>query len=133
MKKPSRPIAFAALVLACALLPADFFAHRHDDSALDAHEYNCTLCCLRDYCAVAAAVAVPEGVAPLALVSASTRHRHGFRTAPDPHPTRGPPRSASCRRVDPAAPARASAGRPFEPWELAARRPGIRRATAVEV
>ena len=91
MTKPSRPIAFAALVLTCALLPADFFAHGHDHGDLDAHDYHCTLCCLRDYSAVAAVVAAPEGVAPLALVSAVTRHRHGFRTAPDPYPTRGPP------------------------------------------
>lgn len=92
MTKPSRPIASAVLVLACALLPAGFLSHGHDDGNFDAHDHHCTLCCLRDHSTVATAEAVaPVAALPLALVVASTRRRRGFRTAPDPHPTRGPP------------------------------------------
>ena len=92
MTKPSRPIASAALVLACALLPAGFLSHGHDDGDFDGHDHHCTLCCLPDHSAVAtAAAAVPAAALPLAPAPASTRRRHGFRTTPDPHPTRGPP------------------------------------------
>ena len=92
MTTPSRPIASAVLVLACALLPAGFLSHGHDDGDFDGHHHHCTLCCLRDHSAVAtAAVAATTAVVPLALVAAPTRRRHGFRIAPDPHPTRGPP------------------------------------------
>ena len=92
MTKPSRPIASAALALACALLPAGFLSHGHDDGDFDGHDHHCTLCCLRDHSIMStAAVAAPASQVPLGLVAASTRRRHGFRTAPDPHPTRGPP------------------------------------------
>ena len=92
MTKPSRSIAFAVLVLAFALLPAGFLSHGHDDGHFDGHDHHCTLCCLRDHSTVATAAApAPAAALPLALVAASTRHRRGFRTAPDPHPTRGPP------------------------------------------
>ncbi len=92
MTKPSRSIASAMLVLACALLPAGFFAHGHDGGDLDGHDHHCTLCCLGEHATVAT-LASPElaAPAPLALVAASTRHRRGFPAAPDPHPTRGPP------------------------------------------
>ena len=92
MTKPSRPIASAALVLACALLPAGFLSHGHDDADFVGHDHHCTLCCLRDHSmAATAAAATPAAALPLALVVASTRRRRGVRTAPDPHPTRGPP------------------------------------------
>ena len=92
MTKPSRPIASAALVLACALLPAGFLSHGHDDGDFDGHDHHCTLCCLRDHSTVATAEATaPAAAVPVALVAAMSRRRHGFRTAPDPHPTRGPP------------------------------------------
>ena len=93
MTKPSRPIAFAVLVLACALLPAGFLSHGHGDGDFDGHhDHHCTLCCLRDHSTVATAEAVaPAAALPLTLVAASTRRRRGLRTAPDPHPTRGPP------------------------------------------
>ena len=92
MTKPSRSIASAALVLACALLPAGFLSHGHDDGDADGHEHHCTVCCLRDHSTAAtAAVAAPAAVVQLALVAATTRRRCGFQTAPDPHPTRGPP------------------------------------------
>ena len=93
MTKPSRSIATAMLVLACALLSADFLALGHDDEDFDGHDHHCTLCCLREHATGATAVE-PPGLAapvPLALVAASPRHRRGFPTAPDPHPTRGPP------------------------------------------
>ena len=92
MTKPSRSIAFAVLVLACALLPAGFLSHGHDGGDFDGHDHHCTLCCLRDHSIMStAAVAAPAAAVPLALVAASTRRRPGFRTASDPHPTRGPP------------------------------------------
>ena len=92
MTKPSRPIAFAVLVLACALLPAGFLSHGHDDGDLGGHDHHCTICCLRDHSTVTTADgAAPAAAVPVALVAAMTRCRHGFRTTPDPHPTRGPP------------------------------------------
>ena len=92
MTKSSRPIASALLVLACALLPAGFLSHGHDDGDFDGHDHHCTLCCLRDHSTLASAAApAPAAVVPLALVAASTRRRHGVRTVSDPHPTRGPP------------------------------------------
>ena len=92
MTKPSPSSAFAVLVLACALLPAGFLSHGHDDGDFGGHDHHCTLCCLRDHSTLATAAApAPAAALPLALVAASTRHRRGFRTAPDPHPTRGPP------------------------------------------
>ena len=92
MPKPSRPIASAALVLACALLPAGFLSHGHDDGDFDGHDHHCTLCCLRDHSTVAtAAAATPTAALPLALGAAPIRRPHGFRITSDPHPTRGPP------------------------------------------
>ncbi len=92
MTKPSRPIASAALVLACALPPASFLSHGHDDGDFDGHNHHCTICCLRDHSTVTTAAAPAPAIAlPLTLVAASTRRRHGLRTASDPHPTRGPP------------------------------------------
>ena len=92
MTKPSRSIAFAVPVLAFALLPAGFLSHGHDDGDFDGHDHHCTLCCLRDHSTVTTAVAAaPAAALPLALVAASTRRLRGFRTASDPHPTRGPP------------------------------------------
>ncbi len=92
MTKPSRPIASAVLVLACALLPAGFLSHGHDDGSFERHDHHCTLCCLRDHSTVATAAAVaPAAALPLALVAASTRRRHSFGTTPEPHPARGPP------------------------------------------
>ncbi len=92
MTKPSRPIASAVLVSACVLLPAGFFSHGHDDGDFGGHDHHCTVCCLRDHSTVAtAAVPAPAAPVPPALVAASTRRRRGFRTAPDPRSTRGPP------------------------------------------
>ncbi len=93
MTKPSRPIASAVLVLACALLPAGLLSHGHDDGDLDGHhDHHCTLCCLRDHSTVTTAeAATPAAALPLAPAPAPTRRRPGFRTALDPHPTRGPP------------------------------------------
>ena len=91
MTKPSRSIAFAVLVLACALLPTGFISHEHDGD-VGGHEHDCILCCLRDHSTAAPTAApAPAAPAPLAPAPSSPRHRNRFRTAPDPHPTRGPP------------------------------------------
>ena len=92
MTKPSRSIASAVLALACALLPAGFLSHGHDDGDFDGHEHHCTICCLRDHSTVTTAAAPAPAIAlPLTLVAVSTRRRRGLPTASDPHPTRGPP------------------------------------------
>ena len=92
MTKLSRPIASAALVLACVLLPAGFLSHGHDDRDFDGHHHDCIICCLRDHSTLATAAA-PAAAAPAALapVAASDRHRSTFWTALDPRLARGPP------------------------------------------
>ena len=92
MTKLSRPIASAALVLACVLLPAGFLSHGHDDRDFDGHDHDCIICCLRDHSTLATS-AEPEPAAPasLAPAAASARQRRGGRIALDPRLTRGPP------------------------------------------
>ena len=92
MTKPSRPIASAALVLACVLLPAGFLSHGHDDRDLDGHDHDCIVCCLLDHPTLAtAAEPAPAAPAALAPVAASARRGRVLRTALDPHLPRGPP------------------------------------------
>ena len=92
MTKPSRPIASAALVLACVLLPAGFLWHGHDDRDSGTHDHDCIICGLRDHSTLAtSAEPEPAAPAPLAPAAASTRQRRGGRIALDPRLTRGPP------------------------------------------
>ena len=91
MTKPSRPIASAALMLACVLLPAGFLSHGHDDRDLDGHDHDCIVCCLLDHSTLAAAAPEPAAPAALAPVAASARRGRVLRTALDPHLPRGPP------------------------------------------
>ncbi len=92
MTKPNRPIASAALVLACVLLPAGFLSHGHDDRALDGHDHDCIVCCLRDHSTLAIS-AEPSPAAPAALApaAASAPRRGALPTALDPRLPRGPP------------------------------------------
>ena len=92
MTKPNRPIASAALVLACVLLPAGFLSHGHDDRDLDGHDHDCIVCCLLDHPTLAtAAEPAPAAPAAPAPVAASARRGRVLRTALDPHLPRGPP------------------------------------------
>ena len=92
MTKPSRPIASAALVLACLLLPAGFLSHGHDDRNFDGHDHDCIVCCLRDHSTLATAAApAPAAPAALAPVAAPTRRGCALLTALDPRLPRGPP------------------------------------------
>ena len=91
MTKPSRPIASAALVLACVLLPAGFLSHGHDRD-LDGHDHDCIVCCLRDHSTLApAASPAPAAPAALAPVAAPARRGCALRTALDLRLARGPP------------------------------------------
>ncbi len=92
MTRPSRPIASAALVLACVLLPAGFLSHGHDDRDFDGHDHDCIVCCLRDHSTLASA-AEPAPAAPAALAPGAASARRGWvlRPALDPRLARGPP------------------------------------------
>ena len=92
MTKQSRPIASAALVLACVLLPAGFLSHGHDDRDFDGHDHDCIICCLLDHSTLATA-AGPEPGAPRALapVAASACLDCVLRPPLDPRLARGPP------------------------------------------
>ncbi len=91
MTKPNRPIA-SALVLACVRLRAGYLSHGHDDRALDGRDHDCVICCLGDHSTLTtSAEPATADLAPLAPAAASTRQERGFRTAPDPRLTRGPP------------------------------------------
>lgn len=87
------PIAFAALLLACVLLPAGFFLHGHDegDAGADDHR-DCVVCCLLHHAAMAPA-GVPAAWTPDVTARATPRpHRGNTRgTTLGIRPTRGPP------------------------------------------
>ncbi len=92
MTKPNRPIASAALVLACVLLPAGFLSHGHDDRDLDGHDHDCIVCCLRDHSTLTMSAApAPAAPAALAPVAAPARRGCVLRTEFDPRLPRGPP------------------------------------------
>ena len=92
MTKLSWPIAFAALLLACALLSAGFVSHGHDRGDLGGHEHDCTLCCLRDHSTLATTSA-PASAAPVMSTHAvaSMRDRRDHKPLPATRTTRGPP------------------------------------------
>ena len=96
--KRSRPIPFAALLLACALLSAGFLSlghdtHGHDhEDAHGGHHHDCVLCCVMHHGAIASAVATPTVDADIAerpATATSSRVRPvatlGIK------PSRGPP------------------------------------------
>ena len=96
--KRSRPIAFAALLLACALWSAGFFAHGHDSHGHDhedahgGHHHDCVLCCVMHHGAIASAVAIPMAAADIAARSATApSSRVRPVTTLGIQPTRGPP------------------------------------------
>ena len=92
MTKSSRPIAFAALLLACVLLSVGVFSHGHDDEGLGGHDHDCTLCCLRDHSTPAATSALVSAAPVMsAHAVASVRDRRGQQPAPATRTTRGPP------------------------------------------
>ena len=88
MTKPSRSIAFAALLLTCVLLSAGFVSHGHGGEDLG-HDHDCTLCCLHDHFALTTTTA-PVPVAP--VMSAPVVASMGDHQAPlGARTTRGPP------------------------------------------
>ena len=93
MTKSSRPIAFAALLLACVLLPAGFFSHGHDDGDLGDHDHDCIICCLRDHSTLVATTTAPVPAAPdlPAPAAAAMRDQRGHKAALGARTTRGPP------------------------------------------
>ena len=92
MTKPSRSIAFAALLLSCVPLSAGLVSHGHDHEDLGDHGHDCTLCCLRDHSTLTTTTA-PVPAAPImsAHVVASMSDRRGHKAALGTRTTRGPP------------------------------------------
>ena len=92
MTKPSWPIVFAALLLACVLPAAGFFSHGHDYGDLRGHDHDCIICCLRVHSTLAMATApVPAAPVLLAHAAAPMRDRRGHKAALGARTTRGPP------------------------------------------
>ena len=93
MKKPSRPLAFAALVLTCVLLPAGSLFHEHDEgNATGGDHHHCVICCPPNYAALTSGAAPTASTPELtALAAARTHYRIGPRIALAIRPTRGPP------------------------------------------
>ena len=93
MTKPSsRPMAFAALLVACVLLSAGFFSHEHADGNSGSHDHDCIACCFPDFAAIPPAAAptpsTPEPVACAAEATSRGNNRGATLGAPL---TRGPP------------------------------------------
>ena len=86
------PIAFAALLLACILLPAGFLHHGHDEGDASGDHHHCVICCVAHHSAVASA-AVPAASNPdLTARATATPRRGNTRGATlGIRPTRGPP------------------------------------------
>ena len=93
MTKPgSWPIAFAALLLACVVLPAGFFSHEHDAGDPGSHDHDCITCCLPHYAAIASAAAPAPSPPELAACAAEATSPGDARGATLGTPlTRGPP------------------------------------------
>ena len=92
MTKPSRSIAFAALLLSCVLLSAGFVSHGHDHEDVGDHDHDCTLCCLRDHSTLTTTTTpVPAAPVMSAHVVASARDRRGHQAPLGARTTRGPP------------------------------------------
>lgn len=92
MTKPNRPIAFAALLLACVLLSAGFFFHGHDDEDPGSHDHDCITCCLPHYAALPTAAAPTPSIPELAACAAEATSPGDARGVTLGTPlTRGPP------------------------------------------
>ena len=91
-KQSLRPIALAALVLACTLLAPGPFLHEHDDGHAGANHDHCVVCCLQHHFSVTT-TAAPAPVAPdlAAHTAESSRQRSGWGAARTTQATRGPP------------------------------------------
>ncbi len=92
MTKPNRPIAFAALLLACVLPSAGFLSHGHDAGDANSDHHHCAICCLPHHGATASAAA-PAAPPPEPTMRADARTRGGIGPGAtlDIRPTRGPP------------------------------------------
>ena len=92
MTKRRRPITFAALLLACVLLPAGFFPHEQDERDATGDHHHCVACCLAHFAAIAPTVTTPTAGLDLAARSAPATSR-GMRSVAThgAHLTRGPP------------------------------------------
>ncbi len=91
--KPNRSIAFAALLLACVLVPAGSFFHEHDEAdAVEDDRHHCVVCCHPHYAALTSAT-VPAASTPEVTARATpTPNRGNTRdTTLGIRPTRGPP------------------------------------------
>ena len=92
MTKPSRPNALATLLLACALLPAGFVSHGHDDGHAGDHDHDCVICCVQHHSPVTASAAPLLSTPNLAVrFAASSSHRCGLDATLTTPTTRGPP------------------------------------------
>ena len=92
MTKPSRPTAFVALLLACALLSAGFASHGHDDGHSGGDDHHCVICCLRHH-SPATTTTAPAPSAPdlAAHATRSSCLRSGSDATLATQATRGPP------------------------------------------
>ena len=91
-KKSLRPLAFAALVLACTLLAPGPFLHEHDDEHAGANHDHCVVCCLQHHFSVTTATAPAAALPDLATHAADpSRQQRGRRAPHATQATRGPP------------------------------------------
>ena len=92
MTKPSRPTAFAALLLACALAAAGSVPHGHDDGHSGGDDHRCVICCLRHHSPATTPTAPAPSAPDLATHAAAPICRQTGRDAALANPaTRGPP------------------------------------------
>ncbi|MYI74827.1 MAG: hypothetical protein F4057_05765 [Acidobacteria bacterium] len=90
--KPTRPLAWAALALACALLALGPFLHEHDDGHAGANHDHCVVCCLQHHFSVTTTTAPAPALPDLATHAADpSRQQSGWRTPHATQATRGPP------------------------------------------
>ena len=93
MTKPGRPTAFAALLLACALLSAGFVSvsHGHDDGHAGGDGHHCVVCCLQHHSPATTTEPAPSAPDLAALAGAASWRRSGRDAARATQATRGPP------------------------------------------
>lgn len=92
MRMRSQPITFAALLLACVLLPGSFFLHSHDEDDEHNGHHHCVVCCHQHHPGLAAGVKTPASdMGDTARAVFATNRRIHSSAALGVQLTRGPP------------------------------------------